>query len=76
MISLALSAFELWAVREGYYTAPAVVPCPLRQYADRDTQKAFETYQADSANTARMITRSTLDTEALREKLLATAVSA
>jgi hypothetical protein len=76
MISLAPSPFELWAVAKGYDTAPAMVPCPLRQYADRDTQKAYERYKAGAANSARMVTQSTLETEALREKLLAIAASA
>ncbi len=74
-LKLAPSTFDVWAIREGYDTAPAVSPCPLRQYADRDTLKAFEAYQAGSADTARMITESTLETEALRQKLLAIAVS-
>jgi hypothetical protein len=76
MITLAPSPFDLWATREGYNIAPAVSPCPLRQYADRDTQKAFEAYNAGAAHTARMVTESILETEALREKLLALAVSA
>jgi hypothetical protein len=70
MITLAPSPFEIWAAREGYDTARAVSPCPLRQYADRDAQKAFEAYQAGAASTARMMTESTLETEALREKIL------
>lgn len=75
MITLAPSPFEVWAQSQGFNAAPAVSPCPLRQYADRDTQKAFEAYQAGAADTARMFTESTLETEALREKLLAMSVS-
>jgi hypothetical protein len=75
MTALAPSPFEVWAAREGYNTAPAVVPCPLRQYADRDTQAAFEAWMAGAANTARMATEPTLETEALRDKLLAMSVS-
>ena len=73
MTALAPSAFEVWAAREGYDTAPAVSPCPLRQYADRGTQKAFEVYQAGAADTARMVTESTLETSAFRDKLKALA---
>jgi hypothetical protein len=69
MIALAPSPFEVWAAREGYDTAPAVSPCPLRQYADSATQKAFGAYQTGAASTARMVTESTLETEALREKV-------
>jgi hypothetical protein len=53
-----------------------VVPTDIRTYADRDTQAAYEAYKAGAAETARMVTESTLETEALREKLLAIAVSA
>jgi hypothetical protein len=74
-IALAPSAFEVWAQANGYNVDPALSPCPLRQYADRETQKAFEAYQAGVANTARIITESMLETEALRGKLLAIAVS-
>jgi hypothetical protein len=75
MSALAPSPFEVWAAREGYDTAPAVLPCPLRQYADRDTQKAFEAYKAGATNTARMVTKRTLETESLKEKRLAIAGS-
>jgi hypothetical protein len=75
MIALAPSPFELWAAREGYNVARAVSPCPLRQYADDATQKAFEAYQEGVAYTARMVTESTLETEALRDKLKALACS-
>ena len=75
MINLAPSPFEVWAAREGYDTAPAVVPTDIRTYADRDTQAAYEAYKAGAADTARVVTDSTLETEPLREKLLAIAVS-
>jgi hypothetical protein len=76
MITVTPSSFEVWAAREGYNVAAAVSPCPLRQYADRDTPKAFDAYQAGAADTARRVTESTLERDALREKLLAIAVSA
>jgi hypothetical protein len=74
--TLAPSAFEIWAEREGYDTAPAVSPIPSRIYADRVTQDAFDAWNAGFANVARMVTESTLETEALQEKLKAIAVSA
>jgi len=46
MISLAPSPFEVWAEREGYNIAPAVLPAPNRTYADRDTQAVFEAWNA------------------------------
>ena len=49
MIALAPSPFELWAAREGYDTAPAVVPTDIRAYADRDTQAVFVAYKAGAA---------------------------
>jgi len=73
MITLAPSPFEVWAAREDYDTAPAVVPTDIRTYADRDTQAAFVAYKAGAADTARMVTESTLETEALRGKLKALA---
>jgi hypothetical protein len=63
--------FDVWAKREGYDIAPAVSPIPARTYADRDTQAAFDMWNAGAAHVARMVTESTLETEALREKLLA-----
>ena len=75
MIALAPSPFEVWAAREGYNITPAVVPTDIRTYADRDTQAAYEAYKAGAADTARMATESTLETEALRERLLAIACS-
>jgi hypothetical protein len=70
MIALTPSPFEVWAAREDYDTALSVSPCPLRQFDDRDTQKAFEAYQAGAAHVARIVTESTLEIEALRERLL------
>ncbi len=75
MISLALSPFEIWAKREGYNIAPAVLPAENRIYAERDTQAAFDAWNGCGRYFARMLTESTLETEALREKLLAFAVS-
>ena len=75
MIALARSPFEVWAAREGYNTAPAVASSDLRTYADRDTQAAYEAWQAGAAQVARMVTKSTLETESLKEKLLAIAGS-
>jgi hypothetical protein len=75
MMSLTPSPFELWAKREGYNIAPAVLPAPNRAYADRDTQAAFEAWNGCGRYLARMLTESTLDTEALREKLLVSAAS-
>ena len=72
-LKIAPSPFEVWAAREGYDTAPAVSPCPLRQYADPQTQAAFNAWTAGGRKVARMVTTTTLDTEALREKLLAIA---
>jgi hypothetical protein len=46
MIALAPSAFEVWAAREGYNTAPAVSPSDIRTYADRDTQAAYDAWNA------------------------------
>jgi hypothetical protein len=71
--AIAPSAFEVWATSEGYNTAPAVLPCPLRQYADRGTQKAFVAWNAGGSIVAQMVTESTLETEALRDKLKALA---
>ena len=66
--------FEVWAKREGYDIAPAVSPTAIRKYADRDAQAAFDAWNAGAAGVARILTESTLETEALREKLLAFAV--
>lgn len=68
-VAVAPSAFELWASANGYDTAPAVLPVADRIYADQQTQAAFDAWKAGAAATARMLTESTLDTEALREKI-------
>jgi hypothetical protein len=73
MIALAPSAFEVWAAREGYNIAPAVSPISTRIYADLQTQTAFDIWNASAAHVARMVTDSTLETEALRDKLKALA---
>jgi hypothetical protein len=69
MIALAPSPFELWAKREGYDTAPAMLPAANRTYADRDTQAVFDAYNRGAGDTARMMTESTLETPALRERI-------
>ena len=75
MIAIAASPFDVWASAHGYNTAPAVAPIPTRTYADRDTQATFDAWNAGAAHLARMLTESTFETEALRQKLLAIAVS-
>jgi hypothetical protein len=40
-MKLARPPFEIWAARKGYDITPAVSPCPIRAYADLDTQAAF-----------------------------------
>ena len=74
-LRLVSSPFEQWAHENGYNTSPAVSPAPTRVYADSQTQAAFDAWDAGAADVARMVTESTLETEALREKLLAIAVS-
>jgi hypothetical protein len=69
MIALAPSAFEVWAAREGYDIARAMSPSPNRMYADRQTQAASDAWNAGAKSLARMLTESTLETEALREKI-------
>ncbi len=73
MIKEAPSPFELFAADRQYDLAPAVVPAPDRVYADRQTQAAYEMWQHGAATVARMVAESTLDTPALREKILALA---
>jgi hypothetical protein len=68
MIALAPLPFEVWAQANGYNIAPAVSPIPTRVYADRQTQAAIDVWNAGVAHTARMVTESTLETEALRDK--------
>jgi hypothetical protein len=75
-ISLAPFPVELFAADRGYEIAPAVSPIPERIYADRGTQDVFDALNASAASIAMMLTESTLETEALREKLLALAGSA
>jgi hypothetical protein len=69
MIAPAPSPFERWAVDRQYDIAPAVLPTPHRVYADRQTQAAYEAWTAGAASVARMFTDSTLETEALRERI-------
>jgi hypothetical protein len=75
MIALAPSPFEQWAASRGYDTARAVSPCELRSYANSHTQDAFNAWNGGEQNLARMLTESTLETEALRERIKAIAVS-
>ncbi len=69
MIATAPYPFEIWASSEGYDIAPAVLPGANRTYADRDTQAALEAWNAGAQSVARMVTESTLETEALRERI-------
>jgi len=71
--TLSPSSFENFAKDNGYNIAPAVSPVPARTYADRQTQEAFDAFNAGAQSVARMLNWSTLETEALREKLLAIA---
>jgi hypothetical protein len=73
MIAGAPSPFEQWAARESYHIAPAAVPSPDRRYADRDTQAAFDAWDAGCRYVALIMTESTLETKALREKMQALA---
>jgi len=74
-LRLISSPFEQTAIALGYDIAHAVSPIPTRFYADMQTQAAFDVWNAGAAYVARMVTESTLETEALREKLLTIAVS-
>ena len=69
MISLVPTPFELLAAECQLDIAPAVFPDKDRVYADMRTQTAFEFWNAGGANLARALTESTLETEALREKI-------
>ena len=69
MITHAPSPFEQWAAREGCNIAPAAVPAPDRRYADRDTQAAFDAWDAGCRYVAMIMTEFTLEAEALREKI-------
>jgi hypothetical protein len=73
MIQPSPSPFEQWASSRGYEIAPAVLPAANRVYADRETQAAFDAWNAGAASVARMLTESTLETEALRERIKALA---
>jgi hypothetical protein len=69
MITLAPSPFEVWARDNGYDTARAVVPAHDRRYANRDTQAVFDAWDAGCRYVAMILTESTLETEALRERI-------
>ncbi len=68
MIALAPFPFERWAKDHGYDAVPAVLPAPNRTYADRDAQAVFDAWNARGSHFARMLTESTLETEALRDR--------
>jgi hypothetical protein len=74
-LRLISSPFEQTAIALGYDITSAVSPIPTRIYADMQTQAAFDAWNAGAAHVARMITESTLETEALRDKLKAIACS-
>jgi len=69
-LKLISTPFEQWAADRGYDITPAEHP-DCRVYASPITQDAFEVWQARGEHIARILTESTLDTEALREKILA-----
>jgi hypothetical protein len=69
MIAIAPSPFALWAAADQYDITPTVSPSAIRIYADRETQAAFDAWTAGAAHVARMLTESTEETEALREKI-------
>jgi hypothetical protein len=68
-MKLISSPFDEWAPRHGYDIAPAVSPTDIRKYADRDTQAAFDAWNAGAVSVARIVTESTLETDALRERI-------
>jgi hypothetical protein len=68
MIHLAPSPFELWAKERGYDITPAVLP-DSRVYADSRTQELYEAWRDGASTVARMLTESTLETPALRDKI-------
>ena len=68
-ISLAPTPFEQFASDNQYDLAPAVLPAENRVYADRHTQDAYEAWTAGAQSVARMLTDSTIETEALRERI-------
>jgi len=70
MLALAPTPFDIWAEDNGYDITRAVSPCELRAYADRSTQEAFKAYKAGQREVARMVTESTIETDALRDRLL------
>jgi hypothetical protein len=68
-VSLVPTPFEQWALACGYDIAPPLA-LPNRKYNDPLTEKLHEAWQARGEHIARLLTESTLDTEALREKIL------
>jgi hypothetical protein len=49
-LAIAPTAFDDWARTRGYNVAPAVLPAPDRIYADRQTQEAFDVWNAAVAS--------------------------
>jgi hypothetical protein len=72
-LRLVSSPFEQTAIALGYDITPAVSPISTRIYADLQTQTAFDIWNAGAAYVACMVTESTLETEALCDKLKALA---
>lgn len=68
-VSLVSTPFEQFATDRKYDITPAVSPCSIRIYADARTQEAYEIWRDGAASLARILTDSTLDTPALREKI-------
>lgn len=68
-MKLAPTPFEQWASSRGYDVAPAVVPAADRTYADSRTQEVYEAWRSGGGTVARMLAESTIETEALREKI-------
>jgi hypothetical protein len=68
-LNVAPFPFQVWAVREGYDIASALLPAANRTYADRQTQAAFDAFNAGAMSVAVMVTESTIETEALRERI-------
>jgi hypothetical protein len=68
-LKLAPTHFGEFAATRQLDTAPAVLPDSTCVYADMRTQTAFEFWNAGAAHFARVLTESTFDTPALREKI-------
>jgi hypothetical protein len=68
-LAIAATAFDEWASSRGYDLAPAVLPAPDRMYADRQTQEAFDVWNAAVARVARVFGNSTIETDAFISRL-------